>query len=232
MYNATVEVWPGVDIDQYKRGEVRPPLPSWALSSGAVMSMLWMIGRCLARRATARPPPAKPPGSAPSAGRGAARPTAARGTRTCGRAATRSAPPLPCCLRILHSLFSLGLGHVLDRGWLSLFGCLLSSKASKHWLLESQTAVPQSVGTVANKAGRCGRYTLSGRGQSFSCELYTVGELQTQREAFNRTVNSAKAHGLSTVTYASARHPAFILRSDSQHGHVTQIVCHNNHISH
>ena len=25
VYNATVEVWPGVDIDQYKRGEVRPP---------------------------------------------------------------------------------------------------------------------------------------------------------------------------------------------------------------
>ena len=66
-------------------------------SDGAVMSMLSMFGRCLARRATARPPPAKPPGSAPSAGRGAARPTAARGTRTCGRAATRSAPPLPCC---------------------------------------------------------------------------------------------------------------------------------------
>ena len=41
VYNATVEVWPGVDIDQYKRGEVRPPLPSWALSSGAVMSMLY-----------------------------------------------------------------------------------------------------------------------------------------------------------------------------------------------
>ena len=111
--------------------------------------------------------------------------------------------------------------------WLVVTLWLLAvfNSASKHRLLESQTAVPQSVGTVANKAGRCGRYTLSGRGQSFSCELYTVGELQTQREAFNRTVNSAKAHGLSTVTCASARHPAFILRSDSQHGHVTQIVC-------
>eukprot|EP01046_Picozoa_sp_COSAG06_P007206 COSAG06_NODE_349_length_16992_cov_9.318712_12_plen_624_part_00 len=44
-------------------------------------------------------------------------------------------------------------------------------------------------------------YSLSGQHmQSFSCEIYTVGELQTQREAFNRTVNSAKAHGLSRVT--------------------------------
>eukprot|EP01052_Picozoa_sp_SAG31_P029271 SAG31_NODE_2896_length_4936_cov_5.275377_4_plen_240_part_00 len=43
-------------------------------------------------------------------------------------------------------------------------------------------------------------YSLSGRGQSFSCEIYTVGELQTQREAFNRTVNSAKSHGVSLVT--------------------------------
>ena len=127
----------------------------------------------------------------------------------------------PAALRILHSLFSLGLGHVLDRGRLSLFGCLLSSKASKHWLLESQTAVPQSVGTVANKAGRCGRYTLSGRGQSFSCELYTVGELQTQREAFNRTVNSAKAHGLSTVTCASVMHGILLSSCDQTHSMVT-----------
>ena len=182
--------------------------------------MLWMSGRCLARRATARPPPAKPPGSAPSAGRGAARPTAARGTRTCGRAATRSAPPLPCCFA--HLALSVLSGSGARFGpWPLVTLWLLAVFKSIEAFLESQTAVPQSVDTVANKAGRCGRYTLSGRGQSFSCELYTVGELQTQREAFNRTVNSAKAHGLSTVTCASARHDIPLSSCDQTHSMVT-----------
>jgi len=41
---------------------------------------------------------------------------------------------------------------------------------------------------------------MDGRGDSFSCELYASGELQTTRETFNRTVNNAKAHGVSLVT--------------------------------
>eukprot|EP01045_Picozoa_sp_COSAG04_P009832 COSAG04_NODE_584_length_12354_cov_29.554141_4_plen_1028_part_00 len=40
-------------------------------------------------------------------------------------------------------------------------------------------------------------YSLEEKGQSYSSELYSAGEVQLMREQFNRTVNNARAHGLS-----------------------------------
>ncbi len=110
VYNATLSVWPGVDIDQYKRGEV-------------------------------------------------------------SRAAGDCASPL------------------CTASW--------DSSAAGPWCgMPNSGEGNEDVRPCSNT-----EYSLTGqRGQSFSCEIYTVGELQTQREAFNRTVNNAKAHGLSRVT--------------------------------
>jgi hypothetical protein len=43
-------------------------------------------------------------------------------------------------------------------------------------------------------------YSLLDRGQSYSVELYTVGELQAMRETFNKTVNHARSRGVKLVT--------------------------------
>ena len=73
--------------------------------------------------------------------------------RPCSNTECAASALLLCASCTLCSLWVWGTFWTVGR--LSLFGCLLSSiqRASMQRLLESQTAVPQSVGTVANKPG-------------------------------------------------------------------------------